>query len=425
VLEERRPDGSYEYQVVVITVPRQTGKTTLMRALGTKRALAGRDVFYTAQTGKDARERWADLVKILRLSPIFGGDRIKVSLRGGSEQVAFADAGAFRVFAPTPQSLHGYTPPTVIADEVFALAPGAGELLMGAIGPAQITIRDRQIILVSTAGTAESVFLHDWIDRASQGMDRVALLDWGARDDQDPYSLEDITAFHPGVGFELNGKVLEAADVLAQVDRNTRAEYERAYANRRTTTGTQVITPARWRELATGPDYSGEDRVIAYDVDADRRGASIVCSWRTSSGVAVKIVRAEGGTSWLAPAVADLVDQWRPSRPPLAAANGPVLEVTAELRERLGYDVDELTEREYAAASSWLLNAVDDGELEHDGDLALEQSATGVVLRGFVDGVAISRRHSIGDSSAAVAAAIAGHAASNATGGKPMARFAA
>lgn len=406
---ERRADGSYEYQVVIITVPRQTGKTTLIRALGTHRALVlGRDFFYTAQTGKDARERWMDLVKILRVNAALK-ERWTLSLRGGSEQVAFTDGAAFRVFAPTPESLHGYTPPTVCIDEAFAQSAAAGELLMGAIGPAQITIRDKQIIIVSTMGTAESVFLHDWIDRAIGGMPRVAILDWGADDDADPYTAAGVEAFHPGIGYVLNGKVLEAADVLEQIDRNTRAEYERAYANRRTLTTSNLIPADVWRDLADADLAAPADTTtltLAYDVSLDRLSSTITAQWITDTGQpAAKIVKAGPGVAWLADSVDDLIRRWRPART-AAAANGDVLTVTADLRKR-GHEIDELSERQYAMATGRFLTLIDTGDLVHDGSLIFEQSVTGLVTRpGAVDGVAFSRRHSVGDSSAGIAAAV-------------------
>lgn len=405
---ERRADGSYEYQVVIITVPRQTGKTTLIRALGTHRALVlGRDFFYTAQTGKDARERWMDLVKILRVNAALK-DRVTISLRGGSEQVAFSDGAAFRVFAPTPESLHGYTPPTVCIDEAFAQSASAGELLMGAIGPAQITIRDKQIIIVSTMGTAESVFLHDWIERAIGGMPRVAILDWGAGDDVDPYTAAGVEQFHPGVGYVLNGKVLEASDVLEQIDRNTRAEFERAYANRRTLTTSHLIPPDRWRDLGDAglaAPTNTRDLTLAYDVGLDRLSSTITAQWKTPTGkVATKVVQAGPGTAWLVDAVDDLVTRWRPTDL-VAVGNGPVLEVTAQLRAR-GHRINELGERDFATACGAFLTLVDTAGLVHDYDAVLEQSVTGLVTRpGAVDGVAFSRRHSVGDSSAGIAAA--------------------
>lgn len=405
---ERRDDGSYEYQVVIITVPRQTGKTTLIRALGTHRALVlGRDFYYTAQTGKDARARWADLVDNLRVNAALK-DRIKLSLRGGAEKVAFQGGAAFHVFAPTPQSLHGYTPPTVCIDEAFAQSAAAGELLMGAIGPAQITIRDKQIIIVSTMGTAESVFLHDWIDRAIGGMPRVAILDWGAGEDVDPYTAAGVEEFHPGVGYILNGKILEAADVLEQIDRNSRAEYERAYANRRTLTSGFLIPPASWRPLVDAELERPEDTsdlTLAYDVGLDRLSSTVTAHWITTSGKpAAKIVRAAPGSGWLLDYVDDLVERWRPADT-VAVGNGPVLEVTAQLRNR-GHDIRELNEREYATACGAFLTLIDDGALVHDGSPVLEQSVTGLAARsGAVDGIAFSRRHSVGDSSAGIASA--------------------
>lgn len=411
VAGERRPDGSYEYQVVVVSVPRQCGKTTLLRATGVHRCLVcGRDVFYTAQTAKDARERWMDLVSTLRVDRALR-NQITTTLRGGSERVTFAATGAaFRVFAPSPESLHGYTPPCVMCDEVFSLTGDRGDLLMGAIGPAQITIRDRQVWLVSTAGTAESTFLHDWIDRAMAGTPRVAGFIWGARDDQNPYDLDDIARFHPGVGFALNGSTLTAADVLAQAEHNSRAEYERAFANRRTATLANLIPADVWAALADPeqePPPALSDVVLAYDVSGDRGAAAIVAAWTAPDGrPTVRPVRAEGGITWLANAVADYERRWRP-RAVAAVGNGPVLDTTAALRRR-GVHVTELTERQWATGSTRWLSLVESAGVTHDGAARLAAAVTGLASRASGgDGIAFSRRHSVGDSSAAMAAVAA------------------
>jgi hypothetical protein len=368
VANERRPDGSYEHQIIVVSVPRQTGKTTLLRANGVHRCLVNRrDVFYTAQTGKDARARWMDLVKVLRVHPALK-DRVKIALRGGSEHIEFPGGSVFQVFAPTPESLHGYTPPTVMADEVFSLSGAAGDLLMGAIGPAQITVTDKQIWLVSTAGTAESTFLHDWIDLAMEGSPRVAGFVWGARDDQDPYRLDDIAAFHPGVGFELNGRILTAADVLEQSNRNSRAEYERAYANRRTITGDHLIPADTWRTLAV-PDLTRPapaSLVLTFEVAHDRQSGAILAGWTDHGRPRVKIVRAAPGVGWIAPAVDELDRSWRP-RMVAARDHGPVLEV-ADAVERAGVDVTRVRERDYATACGAFLTMVDESRVGYDPD---------------------------------------------------------
>ena len=390
-------------------MPRQTGKTTLLRAIGTHRAMSGRDVFYTAQTGKAARARWWDLVKILRLSPAFK-KRIKVALRGGSEHVQFLNSGAvFQCFAPTPESLHSYTIPTIMVDEAFAQTAGRGELLMGAIGPTQFTIVDKQLWIVSTAGTAESEWFHDWVEQGREGSDRIALFDWGATDEQSPYDLAHIAEFHPGVGFELNGKTLTAQDVLDELGKNTRAEYERAYANRRTLTTSNLISADDWRELEHDgqPVLDLSACVLAYDVSHDRTSASILAVSDQAGTPCGVVLKHQAGTSWLVDAVDQLVTTGRPLA--LAAVdNGPVLDITQQLRQR-GHEPHVLGERDWSAATGAFLSRISDSTVTWWADTPeagqlLAASITGLVTRAAaVDGVAFSRRHSVGDSSAAVA----------------------
>jgi hypothetical protein len=410
VANERNPDGSYHYPVVLVSVPRQTGKTTLIRANGVHTCLVcGRDVFYTAQTGKDARARWVDLVKILRLNPAMAS-RISIALRAGAEHVTFPNGAAFHAFAPTPQSLHGYTPHKVKLDEAFAHSKATGELLMGAIEPAQFTIVDRQLWIVSTAGTAESDFLHDWLDLGMTGAPGVATFLWGARDDQDPYKLADIERFHPGVGFRLGDKLITASDVLAAADKTTRAEYLRAYANRRTRTSADLI-PAdvwqalSWESLELEPSPPADGLHLVYDVAHDRQSAGLVVTWSPEPGRArIKTVYHAPGTSWLPGKVLELWQALRPHKV-RAAGNGPVVETNQQLTGRVPVSV--LTEQEYATATGRFLSMVDDKLVDHDGSRQLAEGIAGLVTRSAItDGVAFSRRNSMGDTSLGVAAAI-------------------
>jgi hypothetical protein len=418
VATERRPDGSYEYQVVLVSVPRQTGKTTLIRAVGVHRCqVCGRDVFYTAQTGKDARERWTDLVKALRTNPAYAS-RVQVALRAGAENVVFPTGAGFHAFAPTAESLHGYTPPTVMLDEAFKHTAAQGELLMGAITPAQFTIQDRQLWIVSTAGTAESTFLHDWLDLGMSGAPRVATFLWGAGEHQDPWDPDDIRRFHPGVGFVLNGKTITAQDVLEAADHNTRAEYQRAYANRRTRTSADLIPADVWAsmswqvlDLAPAPPTAAGRLHLVYDVAHDRQSAGIVAAWSladdttTDRLVRLKVVRHGPGTSWLADAVLKLWVDLKPGKV-RAAANGPVVEVTQQLRGHVPVEV--LTDAEFATATGRFLSMVDDRALDHDGTRQLADGIAGLVTRAAItDGIAFSRRASAGDTSLGVAAAVA------------------
>ena len=358
-----------------------------------------------------------DAVKAMRRSAAFRGPlrdkRIRVALRGGSEHVEFENGHVFQAFAPTEDSLHGYTPPTVCLDEAFAHNAMQGEMLMGAISPAQQTVRAKQLWIVSTMGTADSTFLHDWIDRALEAAPRVAGFFWGATDEHNAYDPKHIAAYHPGVGFVLNDGILTAADVLAEAEGMSRAEYERAFANRRTLTASHLIPPDDWRTLGPDDDQALElpadwrRTVVTYDVSLDRRSASILAAWRDPDGKpAAKIVANAPGVDWLADYLEQLDADHQPAEI-AAAGHGPVLEVT-ELLTRRGVRVEILGEREFATASGAFLTAVETAGFTHDGSQQLADSATGLATRtGVVDGVALSRRHSVGDSSPGIALALA------------------
>ena len=417
VAGELNPDGSYRYHTVVITVPRQSGKTTLMRAVGTDRAMAtpGLDVFYTAQTGKDARERWADLVKAIKAGPLARFSTIRQA--AGAERVVFANGSMFRAFAPVPNSLHGYTPPLVMLDESFAHTEQAGNDLMGAIVPAQQTLRRRQLWIVSTAGTAASVFLRQWVDAGRRGDDGVAILEWAAGPDVlDIYDPASWPTFHPGMvpipGAE-DGRFLATTEAIAEAAASlSRAEFERAFGNRWTRTASHLIPTEVWNALAnpaqSPPRGDPESVVYAYDVMHDRSAAAVVAAWRDNDDrLQVRVVRSGPGMDWVAPTIRELRSLgWRKFA---SAENGPAREVTDELARASGervagepltghpVPVRRLAEREYADAWGFLMQHLAARTMHHDGSDALAVAAANVSTRPMADASAPSRRQSSGD----------------------------
>lgn len=402
VATELLEDGRYAYPIVVVSVPRQSGKTTLMRAVGTDRGLARRDtgVFYTAQTGKDARERWHDLVRAVKDSPL--APLATVRSAAGSERVVWPNGSMFRCFSPVATSLHGYTPPLVMLDEAFAHDQQTGDDLMGAIGPAQITIPHRQLWIVSTKGTARSVFLNQWLETARAGTPGVAILEWAAGSDVDVYNPASWPAFHPALGFTIT------ADAIAsEAERLPRAEFERAYGNRSTRTASHHISAEAWDRLADSamrlPDLDPAGVVFAWDTMPDRSRSALVALWRDRGQLCGKVAKAAPGMAWLPDAVAELHGQgWRAFA---CAEDGPAREA-ADVIERLelpGLQLETVGGRAYADSWGFLLQHIAEGTLRHDGGDALAIAAANVATRPLMDTAAPSRRASAGDVSPVIA----------------------
>lgn len=411
VATELNPDGSYRYTVVVVTVPRQSGKTTLMRAVGVDRCISrpACQVFYTAQTGQDARARWADLVKAITAddSPLQG--LVVIRRSAGRETVEFPNGSGFQVFAPYGKRLHGYTPPLVMLDEAFAHDQVVGDDLWGAIGPAQATIPHRQVWIVSTAGTAESVFLRKWLEAGRAGAPGVALFEWAAGPEvSDVYDPAAWPTFHPALHTGL-----VTADYLAEeADRQTRADFERMYANRWTRTASHLISSDDWDRLAItarGPEarqvLPDSDVTYAWDVMHDRSSAALVASWRDHAGdLQAKVVKSGPGMAWVAPAVLELhAGGWRSFA---CTDDGPAREVADELA-RHHVTTHRLNSRETTDAWGFLMQAIAHRTLTHDGTEVLAVGAANVATRPRQDGSSPSRRNSAGDVSGLVALMVA------------------
>lgn len=400
VATELHPDGRYVYPIVVLTVPRQSGKTTELRAVGTDRGMSrpNTGVFYTAQTGKDARERWQDLVRSVKDSPL--APLATVRSAAGSERVVWPNGSMFRCFAPLAKSLHGYTPPLVMLDEAFAHDQQTGDDLMGAIGPAQITIPHRQLWIVSTAGTAASVFLRQWVETGRAGTPGVAHFEWACPPDVDVYDPSRFHEWHPAVGYTIPPDA-----IVAEANRLSRAEYERAYGNRWTRTASHHISAEAWDRLAdhdmTPPELDPNGVVFAWDVMPDRSSSALTATWWEGGMVLGRVAKSGPGMAWVAPAVRELAAMgWRSFA---YASDGPGREVADEL-ERSGLPdgtrLESVGGKDYADAWGFLLQHIAagvDGVFRHDGSDALAIAASNVATRPMVDTAAPSRRASAGD----------------------------
>ena len=152
-------DGTPAYREIVVTVPRQSGKTALVLAWEVHRALAwgsAQAIAYTAQTGFDARRKLMDdQVPALQNSSLAPTIR-RIYTANGNESIIFRNGSRIQVLPSTPTAGHGKTLSLAVIDEAFADYDGIRE---AALLPAMATKKDAQILILSTAGTSESMFL--------------------------------------------------------------------------------------------------------------------------------------------------------------------------------------------------------------------------------------------------------------------------
>jgi phage terminase large subunit-like protein len=403
-------DGRFCYKLVIVTVPRQSGKSVLDGAVMSHRALIlprGR-VWFTFQSQKDAVD-WLVNEFWPLLSPL--GSEVSLRRQAGSENLRWRRSnGLVRPFPPTESGLHSKISDLVVIDEAWKFDLVSGRGLDGAIVPTQATRPNAQVVKVSTAGTARSTW---WLGAVEQGRaavsaDRdsgVAYFEWSCPDRLDPCDPESWPLYHPAYGRTIGAPAMQAA--LEQLGPD---EFARAYGNRWVSTTSRVIPLDAWRRAAEEPaDLPGPGRVaLAFDVAVDRADAACVAAWRSEDGVGhVEVADHRDGVSWLPGRLSELCERWRPTAVAYDAA-GPALDV-ADVAARAGVEVVGLKAREYAAACAGLLDGLcqDPPAVRYRPHPALDAAANDAVRRALGDAWAWGRRQSAGSVSALTAATVA------------------
>lgn len=290
-------DGRHAWSTVVITVPRQSGKTTLIGANDCHRCMSKKraKVWRTAQTGQDARKKWLEVVEAFKASDL--APLVTVKKTNGSEGMFFVNGSSLRPFPPTEDSLHGEQSDLVDIDEGWSFDAAEGDMLIQAIEPTQATRPGAQTVIVSTMGTAKSTWFHDLVDKGRAGADGIALVDYGIADDVDPTDIDAVAAAHPAYGFTIDRRALvKALGVMGP------SGFARAYGNRPTATRERLL-PTALIDAAFDAEPIPESAVVAFGaaVAYDRTSAVIVAVAETGPDVfTVEVVDTRPGVAWTA-----------------------------------------------------------------------------------------------------------------------------
>lgn len=414
--------GLPAYREVIVTVPRQSGKTTLHLVEVLDRSLMwGRPcrVAYTAQTGLDARQKMVnDWMPQLRRSP-FGATIVR-DLRGAAETaIEFVGGSRVEVLASAEEAGHGRTLDLGLIDEAFADEDDRREQ---AIVPAMTTVRDAQMFVFSTMGTGRSSYLNRKVStgRALAEADitqGIAYFEWSAPDDADADDEAVWWACMPALGHTTTVAAVRHARMTM-----TDGEFRRAFLNqqrehddrwlpagawlkRRHPAG--LVLPSDGTEIALGFDGSYNNDatgLVGVTLDAHMFKSAV---WERPPGAS---------DHWVVPrdqvdaAVDAAFRRWRVRA--MAVDRSRWVSETQLWAERYGSDViiDMPQSRaRMVPASAHFYTAVVQGLLTHDGDADLSRHLANAVTRETPDGAYVTKegRHSPLKVDLAIAAVLA------------------
>jgi hypothetical protein len=430
------PDtGRPAYREVIVTVPRQSGKTTLYltwqinRCTSPRWAQPQRSAF-TAQSGKDARDKWLDeLFPLIRRSRKLRPLVARIYEGMGNEYIRFANGSLIRLLSTSTSSGHSKTLHQAVLDEVWHDKDSRREQ---GLRPAMITVEDAQILVCSTAGTAESVVLARKVaaGRAAVKADTgrgVAYIEYSAPDGWDPADEESYFGFMPalcpdppcrcGGGAWRHTVTLDA--VRGERLSMEAEEFARAYGNVPDLSG-QVADLADFSNWAACADPGSQvlDPVaLGFAVAPGGSSAAIAVAGRRADGLGHgELADHRPGTAWLMPRVLELVESLDPCvlviNPAGAAGDFEAELVEHRFSVKPGPGERRLQivgAREYAHACGALGDDVVNDRWRYPGPSPVDAAVEGARTRPLADAWAWSWKHSPADISPLEAVTLARH----------------
>lgn len=412
VISERRPESpdvrpGYRFPVVDVTVQRQTGKTTTGGQLLLTRAIGydARRSYITAQTGRDAVERWGDLAAAVGGSVL--ARRWTRRAQAGSQRLTHRGTHSYVApFAPTPDSLHGYVPHDVMIDEGFSFDVTEGDDLLSAIVPAQQTIAERQLLIVSTRGDARAVWHTARVEAGRRDPDASGYLEWSAPEGADPDDPQTWRT-HPGLGH------LVTLEDLAELHaRTSPALWRRAFCNIPTAGAELLLDVAAWAaaEVLELPLPRLAETCIGLAVEGSPPRGAVVAAWPLPDGRigAAIVAAAPMSADDLAAYVAANIVHRRPTS--ISASRAGLTRLALDALTRLapyGLEVAELGPDDWALASRGVDEAIRAGRVVHAaGDAVLTAAVASATPRPTAQSWAIA--HTSRPEVLALAAAVRG-----------------
>lgn len=428
-LEVDPATGGLVYRDVTLLVPRQSGKTTLILALKSHRALhmgkearkhrpsqGGRQrILYAAQTRNDARSKFVDdQLPILLDSPL--RKDFKPRLSNGAEALIWNTGAYDGITSNTETAGHGKTLDLGIEDEFFAADDARMEQ---AFSPAMITRWSPQHWRISTEGTEKSLYLAAKVDRGREIVEAgkpsaSCYMEWSNPDGPrtDPATW---WSCMPALGYTVTEAVIAAECEKLEPD-----EFDRAYLNRRR--GSQlkadpnVPSVEAWNDLSDPLAQCGEAVAISVDITPARDRAAIGIVGAGAGGLRhVELIDARPGTDWLVKRILQLNAQWRPVVWVLDGAS-PARSLIVELEQKgikrpsgepQRGDLWPMTAQDMAAACGSFSDAVRSGTLVHIGQPEMASAIGSARSRPLNDSYAWARKAAAGDISPLVVATLA------------------
>lgn len=418
--------GRLAYSELVLTVPRQSGKTTLVLAKIVHRCVGFGEpqvVTYTAQTRNAARKKWEDEHLVIIEKAKSFKNMFKVRRVNGSEAILWRNGSRYQIEAVKATSGHGDVLDEGIIDEAFAHQTNAVEQAMN---PGMITRPWRQLVVISTAGDQNSAYLYRKVLNGrtlieSGQQSSVAYFEWSAPEDA-PIDDEDVWwECMPALGHTISIQAIRTELSRARAaGEEGESLFRRGYLNQWVNPPildgkvASIIDLEQWKRLVDVDSSALDPVVLGIDASPDLRSAAIgAAGWRAGDQrIHAETIAHRADADWL-PEVLAAVCRINKPQAVVVDPRSPIGGLLPDIRRALGEgrralaELVEVDSSELARATQLFVTSVKDGRLRHLGTPEMTVALEGARKRPMGESWAWSRKDASTDVSPLVACTLA------------------
>lgn len=396
VMLARNEKDLYRCPTFALSVPRQNGKSWIVRARCFYGALNGEKILYTCQHGDTADEMFAALSE-----PFEDEDEPElhellkaVRKTNGQQAIKLKGGGLIRFTTRTDSLARGKTYDVLIYDEAQELTSRQQAASLPAISAGHK--HNPQTIYLGTPPAPENIggVFRDLHEQVHKGESKMAWIEWAASEIGDKTDEARWYQFNPSLGtlVDLTAVKGESDQMMADVFARERLGWFPVQQ----TAGTPALDAEKWFKCQT--DHAMEGGKLAFGVKFSPSGDTVAVSWARAEKGSTSYVElydvqgARGGTVWLS-------DMLLRNKHDIASVVIDGKSGVAALVQRLmdnGFPKRAIKEGSAAimqAAATMLEDEVNANTLAHIESPALDESATKCIRRtigkdgwGFGDG---------------------------------------
>jgi phage terminase large subunit-like protein len=404
IILSKRADGLYATSVggVVISIPRQVGKTFLLGAIVFALCLLfpGLTVIWTAHRLRTADETFASMQGMSRrkkIAPFVD----KPKLGSGEQEIRFRNGSRILFGARERGFGRGFTLVDVLVfDEAQILTENAIDDMVPATNQAPNPL----LLFTGTPPkpTDPGEVFSAKRDKALSGeSDDMAYIEFSADEGANPDDKKQWARANPSYPTRT-----PATAVMRMRENLTVDSFLREALGIWSAKSTTVIPLADWFLCEDPASAPAGEPVFALDVSPNGMSASIAAAGRRADGLAhVEIIDKRDETGWLLERIPELKKTWKAKivGDPYGPAGGVIRDLA-----KVGIEVEPVSGRDYAAACGLLYVLVTEHRMKHRPEPLLDAAIVGATRKNVGDGAFVwSRKSSTVDISPFVAVTLA------------------